>query len=501
MPDQQPDAPFLTARNPYALAELIAGGPIDWQAVTDRRHLLEEVLRTPFEQLFDPKFDSPVYFGFGRDRRGQMKPKAIKPNKPEREDVRRDSERFPDLEDGGIQRLADLAPYVGDPIGEVPIRSIAPSRAGGYVVEIGEGPKKRLDTLLPFYDERVLGRLIHLVVRDLGWTPDGAAWVDTGQYFKEAAEFFDPVQGGLGDCWLIAAESSVAWALPYTFAQRSRATGSANEKFTNLIEFVDPANGNKLQFEATDETLVWSGTTSPLYARSSEVSEIWPAVVEKAYAMWRGGTTHDHPDLTVLNGGDPVHASAALVGRSPQYTWTAGTTAANLLNLVKSHCVSYRTVDPMTAWTYGSGDDSPDKVTYADANLVASHAYSVLGWARGSRLLGSVDFDRVLLGNDALARPLPATRELAADVVENQIGRLAGTHGLRFAFPLRVSQDYIVLRNPWGSTEATVGELTGVIPLRDVSFWRSIDLGVVDGVFAITPATFKSYFAGIGVAV
>ena len=36
--------------------------------------------------------------------------------------------------------------------------------------------------------------------------------------------------------------------------------------------------------------------------------------------------------------------------------------------------------------------------------------------------------------------------------------------------------------------------------MKDVSFWRSIDLDVDDGVFAIDVPTFKKYFAGIGVA-
>ena len=57
-----------------------------------------------------------------------------------------------------------------------------------------------------------------------------------------------------------------------------------------------------------------------------------------------------------------------------------------------------------------------------------------------------------------------------------------------------------MLRNPWGSCEATSGQLHGTIAMRDVSFWRSIDLGVSNGVFAIDFDTFKKYFAGIGVA-
>jgi hypothetical protein len=486
-------APFLTARNPYALAEAIAGGPIDWSAIPDPRAVLEDLLRTPYEQLFDPKFDSPVYLGFELHD-GVMEAKKVKPAEANGE-TRLDDERFPALDLGEIHRLSDLEPYVGDPIGDVPVRSIVPSRAGGYVIEVGEAPMKRLDTLLPIYDEKILGRLIELIKIDSGWTPDGGAWTDAGQFFREAAGFFDPVQGNLGDCWLIAAMSSVAWAMPYTFAQRSRATGAANDRFTFLLEFVDPANGNKLKFEATDETLVWSGTPSPMYGHSSEAGESWPAIVEKAYAMWRANTTHDHPNLTVLNGGDPVHASAALTGRKPNYTGTSGTSATDLLNLVKANCVNYRTVNPMTAWTYGSGDDSPDKVVYADATIVANHAYSVLGWARGSKLAGHIDLNRYRMASRS--GPAPA---VGAALMGTTMASSRRAIDMDVMLPLRMTQDYIVLRNPWGNTEATIAEMSGVIPLRDVSFWRSIDLDVIDGVFAIEPATFKSYFAGVGVA-
>jgi hypothetical protein len=76
----------------------------------------------------------------------------------------------------------------------------------------------------------------------------------------------------------------------------------------------------------------------------------------------------------------------------------------------------------MTAATYGSGDASPDHVNYADANLVAAHCYSVLGWA-----------------------------------YEN-------------------GQKYIVLRNPWGSTEATKNILGGTAWFYDMSWRRPIAL-------------------------
>jgi hypothetical protein len=83
-------------------------------------------------------------------------------------------------------------------------------------------------------------------------------------------------------------------------------------------------------------------------------------------------------------------------------------------------------------------------VNYADANLVAAHCYSVLGWAYES------------------------------------------------------GQKYIVLRNPWGNTEATLGVLGGTEWFYDVSWWRPIVLSNPDGVFALRADVFKSYFGWLG---
>src|SRR5262249_46041906 len=118
-----------------------------------------------------------------------------------------------------------------------------------------------------------------------------------------------------------------------------------------------------------------------------EDGELWPQIIEKAYANFRAGTNHDHPDLTALNYGDCVHASAVLTGRKPHYTGTSSSTTSDLINLVKSNSVDHRTVNPMTCWTYGTSGASPDQAAYNSANIVANHCYSVLGWVRGSQIL------------------------------------------------------------------------------------------------------------------
>jgi hypothetical protein len=64
----------------------------------------------------------------------------------------------------------------------------------------------------------------------------------------------------------------------------------------------------------------------------------------------------------------------------------------------------------------------------------------------------------------------------------------------------RNCQRWIVLRNPWGDTDATTSILDATISMYDVSWWRPITLKDNDGVFAVEIGAFKKYFAGFGTA-
>ena len=115
------------------------------------------------------------------------------------------------------------------------------------------------------------------------------------------------------------------------------------------------------------------------------------------------------------------------------------------MNKVRENSAGGRTFNPMVAATFSSGQATEKKIVYADANLVASHCYSVLGWA------------------------------------------------------YRDGRRYIILRNPWGSTEASKDTLSGSEYVYDVSWWRPIVLADPDGVFALQAETFKTYFSLLGV--
>ena len=43
------------------------------------------------------------------------------------------------------------------------------------------------------------------VGKSTDWTPPDATWGDAGRFFNETAEFFDPIQGAVANCYFIAA--------------------------------------------------------------------------------------------------------------------------------------------------------------------------------------------------------------------------------------------------------------------------------------------------------
>ncbi len=277
-----------------------------------------------------------------------------------------------------------------------------------------------------------------------------------GEFFVDGPTATSPVQGALGDCWLIAAMASVAWTHSQLISERTRRE--------NIVGAVDPGDAD-LFFELTDVLTIpvlfftitipfvfqqWIGERLPqsaggaaIYARSSVAGENWPAEIEKAVAVWRSGGNADYPrssDYAHLNGGDPAWAVHILMGGQPWYHWAD---ADDTWSTIRAHCSGQRTSDPLVAWTWGSSDDSPNKVDYGDANIVANHAYSILGtWETNNR-------------------------------------------------------QYVILRNPWGWYEATLNTHAGTWTTPES--WGNANMTLPgNGVFALEIHTFREYFMGFG---
>lgn len=379
--------------NPYALAEIAIGRKVNWRSIANPEDLVARTLGASIDTLCAP-VDGNLIVSGSADSQGRLA--------------------------GMLKEGADIG---------VAFRSAA---KGGPM-------EAMLTALAPEAQERVIAALVGTDHQPAatGFTPPGAEWVDPGDFFEEAAELFDPVQGGLGDCYFIAALAAVAWSRPYLIAQRTRATGASQSEFVDRIDFF--SNGAR-NIEVSERVPLLKGSHAWIYARSSEAGEIWPAVYEKAFAKWKTNDPTDQPAYGSIAGGWPVQATVELTNLTGVVKTCADLSADQIWTLVRQNCISCRTFNPMTAWTFCT---TPPPVSYAGTGLVGYHAYTILGWAYVN------------------------------------------------------SKRYLVIRNPWGSNGAVIHSLAGQWSAYDISFWRQVPLNS-GGIFAIPVETFKQYFWQFG---
>ncbi|CZR66874.1 uncharacterized protein PAC_16775 [Phialocephala subalpina] len=435
--DPAPKNLNIGAINPYALAEVVLGKKLDWSD-PKTANLVSDALETNYNELFDPKFNSPIYAGLKLNPNGTTeiaKPAEITFIK----NVDRLTPSF-----SSVKKVSDLEHFGIKDIASSPVQQAWLDKGKlNLVLEAPPSLNKKITNLsMPKSIFDLLSSTAHTGSgTSVAWTPSGYTWKDIGQFFKDSTQYNDPVQGALADCWLISALSAVAWADPYGIVERNRSTGTDDTSHTNAIQFYSQPGGRDAPsalVEATDAVVVDS-SNNVLYCRSREGGEIWPDVYEKAFAKWTTQNTTDQPDITTLAYGDAAKACGQLMGKTPYYYDTSSRTPDQLWTIVRANSLSFKTITPMVAWTYGSGSQ------YSGSNIVANHAYTVLGWA------------------------------------------------------FQGGKEYIVLRNPWGVTEPTgLNTYQGLLSFFDESFWRPINTIGNDGVFALEASAFKLYYAGIG---
>lgn len=397
--------------NPYALTEVLLGKRVNWRRIRSPIGLVSRTLETPAEDLFDGGRGSPIFA----------------------------------LQRALYRRRHDFTLEFG-PLGEDP--PIPGLDQLDFRRDISIELKKRAtEIFLALFTET---------------EHPNATWLDIGDFFEEGTEFSDPIQGAIGDCWLIAALASVAWSRPYAIVQRNRATGPDSNAFVDAID-LQATPTQVVTYEVSEKLPIWNGTTWPVYGRSSEPGEIWPGIYEKVFAKLRTGNQTDKPNFASLHVGSGVDACVRLVpGLSAGGLATQSSSADDLWEALTTNCVSNpgnssrfvvqragRTVNPMTASTYAKASDAPDPIDYGASGIVGWHCYSVLGWL-STRLLGA-------------------------------------------------SGRYIVLRNPWGLHEGVVDVADGQWNAYEQTWMRSTPLSS-NGVFAMTIESFKRHFAVLSVA-
>ncbi|MBE8232436.1 MAG: hypothetical protein HAW67_01785 [Endozoicomonadaceae bacterium] len=402
--------------NPYALSEILLGKKINWNSFTNPQEKLSEILTIPVEKIFD--LNNPILSpSIKIKENGEL----IKFNDTE---IRKRLDIFLDK---GMNDINPISFFRTNDMGVFP----------SFDFDV-----KRENKVLPFNSQTLSNTFSALALtkssKNKPWQPTDKVWIDKGDYFEDVAELNDPIQGYLGDCYFIAALSSVAWARPYVIVNMVRPSGWGNEESPiHRTLFYKNGSGSAQAVDVSEKVPVSKTSHGWVYAKSLDSNEIWPAVMEKAYAKWKTGNTTDYPNYAPIAGGDPVMSCAELIRGRRTYKSNSQFSANNLWSFVRSHSLSRRTINPMVAWT---------SKNYPNAKVVGGHAYSVLGW----------DYYK--------------------------------------------GEKYIVLRNPWGTHHATLDTRSGKWYAYQESYYAGVELNR-NGVFSMKIDTFKRYFQGIGVAV
>lgn len=506
-PDEPPKDVNIGAINPYALVEAMIGHRLDRRSLSTAR-IISDVLQTDYEELFDLKHNSVLFAGLKLNKENreaeELSEKEIQILE-ERDLVTPDLSRLrklEDLEKIGLKQVGDTRIKMAR-MQNGKLRLILDGQSLGKTIGNHDVTETINDIVLPFRHGK----------EDREFTPPNSTWRDMNdtifrgfprRFMMDGPPFAmfggnrhgnseqhhhhrfdDPTQGASSNSWLIAAIFSVFWANPAMINRNTRSMVASppmelgRNRRTLEVKFHDKGGRNNAEtgtVEVDYQVPINNSTEMPVYARSSDGYEAWPALYEKAFIKWmtRGGgnnnnsngknskaqSDHDHVDMTQAHNGDPIKAMAQLNGREPRYYFTSKHSGAELAGLVRSCSVNKRTISPMAAWTHATGD------TFRGSNLVANHAYSVLGWvSEGQAYSNSNNDDSDGDGDD---------------------------HG---------RSQYIIVRNPWGVTEPRgLTSYPGLLDRVEPEFWPPAALLDRDGVFSVEVHAFKKYFACIGVA-
>lgn len=285
--------------------------------------------------------------------------------------------------------------------------------------------------------------------------PGGRSWfADSNQLMIDDASYLDPIQGAVGDCYLISAMIALAWCTPALLRARMGSAGF-NPPTERSFEwqFHNDAGSKPGRVKVSGRIPI-AGKKAPRYAKSVS-GESWPGLVEKAFVV---KTRPSGPDSA-----EPTPADYQLIDRNstPQgacQSLVGGKTDQEILKFEEGRKIFTRAgklgtltggmssagvmSKPAMAWTKKDIGVTDSKI-WEKTGLWPSHAYAVLG------VMG--DPDRL---------------------------------------------EHVVLRNPHGvatDAETRDGYAKGVWNAGE----RSVDLNQ-RGVFAITAELFYKHFGDIG---
>ena len=177
------------------------------------------------------------------------------------------------------------------------------------------------------------------------------------QLYVNGISYNDIRQGSVGDCTMLATIASVASLNPNFI--RDAIIDNHNNTYT--VRLYD--SHGKAEYVTVDGELYREsgGNGRPVYGYSSQLNEIWPAIIEKAYATWEGG----YANIKNRTATDTI---MTLTGNRAHYVRNQLPTSM-LYDGIRSALANGR---PVVASSY----DDPSR--HSGTGIVEDHAYSVL---------------------------------------------------------------------------------------------------------------------------
>ncbi len=197
-----------------------------------------------------------------------------------------------------------------------------------------------------------------------------------GRLFVRGVRAQDVMQGYLADCYFAAALSSVAQRHPGEI--KDAITPMGGDVYQIRFYDVDWDGTAKAQTVTVDADFPWyQNKNTWAYLQSTQKGELWPALMEKAWAIFKGGGGKGDYDK-VGQGGYESDVMEAITGRLCDYHDVKDMEDDDLWATLKKAADNKQAV---TAGTYSAkkGKDGKADPRYTGTGIYDDHAYTVMG--------------------------------------------------------------------------------------------------------------------------
>lgn len=299
-----------------------------------------------------------------------------------------------------LEPFRDLADAVNEPLPLAKVRALEQYKELRKDVRYTDAQIQRVLPLLVQVSDATFGFA-------LGPAPAGpiaavGALAQAGLLEVDQATYLDPIQGDTADCYLISAMIGLAWANPNLLRATLLSTGFVAGSFKWQFHSDPPAPLNAVSVTGQ----VPQDGDFPLFARSSEPTEYWPSLIEKAYVVKlanenrhvlpRGEPSPANYQF-IANKELPQNACRALVGGTAQadaLDTLPGTPGQKIFVFSQDNRRGALGTEsgvmnrPVMVWRDSQAADSPS--VWEDTGLVPDHAYTVLGVMQSAEIVEHV---------------------------------------------------------------------------------------------------------------